>query len=129
MWQIRLKSIVGKLSILSVYLLFLFVQVNLKYTYSDASGISGSSIEKSLPSGKFSLLHASNKDKPEVKKLYLNKRYQHEDVFQIYALSNDLQLFYYKQIDKVVISIHFITPSFHSTTLLRGPPGRSVFTA
>jgi hypothetical protein len=79
----KLRSFIGKLSVLGVYLLFLIVQLNLKYTFSYASGAHVTSFTNvgaaNTGSGKISI---------KVKKLSVNqprynKRYLHQDPYQV----------------------------------------------
>ncbi|OQP42881.1 hypothetical protein A4H97_12065 [Niastella yeongjuensis] len=82
----KLRSFIGKLSVLGVYLLFLMVQLNLKYTFSYASGAHVTSITNVDPAnikgGKISI---------KVKKLSVhqpryNKRYLHQDPYQVSSI-------------------------------------------
>jgi hypothetical protein len=129
MWQIRLKSVVQKLSLLSVYLLFLSVQLNLKYTFSDTvfsdysyqlagntkDGINTRSIDKPLDG------------KPVVQKLRLNKRYVHQDVFLIYTFVEEAVYNFYIKVDETFVPVQRLFNASVCRVLLRGPPRPAAF--
>lgn len=125
MQQIRLKSVIQKLGILSFYLLFLSVQLNLKYTFTDIvfpdyssctysnggkAGTNTSSVEESQPG------------KPVVQKLRLNKRYVPEDVFLIYSSIHEPVNTFSKKVEKTFIPAPQVSDRSVCHALLRGPP-------
>lgn len=79
----KLRSFIGKLSVLGVYLLFLIVQLNLKYTFSPASGAHITSISNVDPAnGKGEKITITVK-KLSVYQPRYNKRYLHQDPYQV----------------------------------------------
>jgi hypothetical protein len=91
MWQIRLKSILQNLGLLSIYLLFLSVQLNLKYTFPNAvfSDHSNSTLSNEKAETNVRSVEKPVDGKPFVQKLRLNKRYVHENVFLVYSLIDE----------------------------------------
>ena len=124
MWQIRLKAVVQKLSIVSVYLLFLSVQLNLKYTFSDNlfSDYSSFLSNNSKAGNDIRATAKPQDEKPVVQKLRLNKRYVHEDVYLVYSLENELVNDFYVKPDKTVTRVPPVVNIAISRALLRGPP-------
>jgi hypothetical protein len=120
MQQIRLKLLVSKLGLVSIYLLFLSVQLNLKYTFSDSifsdypgtiSGAkTGASLEKSQDS------------KSAAQKLRLNKRYVHQEVYLVDSFSVKAINKYYIKVDETFLPIPLISGASICHALLRGPP-------
>lgn len=87
MRQSKLRSVVRKLSILGLYLLFLSVQVNLKYTLLDNTGVGLESIiNGNQTNTKDCKLQSPKEEKSLVLKLRLNKRYLHQDLYQVVSL-------------------------------------------
>jgi hypothetical protein len=124
MRQIRLKSVVQKLCLVSVYLLFLTVQLNLKYTFSDIvfSDYSTSLLNNGKSGIKISSVDKSQDSKPVVQKLRLNKRYVHQDVFLIFSFNNELVNNFYINVGKAIIPTLKVSNVSISHALLRGPP-------
>jgi hypothetical protein len=124
MRQIRLKSVVQKLCLVSVYLLFLTVQLNLKYTFSDIvfSDYSTSLLNNDKSGINISSVDKSKDSKPVVQKLRLNKRYVHQDVFLIFSLIDKLENNYCIKADKAIIPTLKVSNVSISHALLRGPP-------
>lgn len=125
MQQIRLKSVVKKLGILSFYLLFLSVQLNLKYTFADIvfpdcsstannnggkAAANTGSVEKSQPG------------KSVVQKLRLNKRYVPEEVFLVYSSVDEPVNTFSKKVEKTFIPAPRVSNRSIGHALLRGPP-------
>src|SRR4051812_25571958 len=107
----KLRSFIGKLSVLGVYLLFLLVQLNLKYTFSPASGAHVTSITNVDPANT-----SSGKITIKVKKLSVlqpryNKRYLHQDPYQVPPL------FKQKEAEFVVDP----KPLFNQVSVLQNP--------
>lgn len=110
---------VRKLSLLSLYLLFLSVQLNLKYTFSDSLFSDYSSY---LAANSKASLEKTQDDKPVVQKLRLNKRYVHEDVFLIYSWQDEPVHDFYIKVDKTETRVPSVVAPTLSRALLRGPP-------
>jgi hypothetical protein len=128
MQQIRLKSLVAKLSLVSIYLLFLSVQLNLKYTFSDSifydysrpisdqkAGIVLTGVEK------------SQDGKSAVQKLRLNKRYVHQEVFLISSLVVAGLNRYFVKVTETFPPVPRISGMSVCRALLRGPPHSATF--
>jgi hypothetical protein len=80
----KLRSVLGKLGILGVYILFLLVQLNLKYTLQNATGIHIASVVNSDQSNTKNCHYNSSREKKiSLLQLRLNKRYYHQDVYQV----------------------------------------------
>lgn len=120
MWQIRLKAVVQKLSVVSVYLLFLSVQLNLKYTFSDSLFSDYSSYLSN--NSKTEIAARSLDGKPVVQKLRLNKRYVHEDVYLVYSLENELVNDFLQKPNKTVTPVPPVFNTAIGRASLRGPP-------
>ena len=124
MRQQQLKSAVNKLSILSVYLLFLCVHLNFKYTFSEST-FSAFSIEAySSNHGKAAaqVITAAKERKPFVQKLRMNKRYVHQHVFEVYSLQYKLTAPSYTKADNHQQTVPPVFRSSFYRALLRGPP-------
>lgn len=128
MRQIRLKSVLQNLSLVSVYLLFLSVQLNLKYTFPDTIS---SGYHSKLSNGKAGTnvrsLEKPVNGKPEVQKLRLNKRYVHEDVFLVYSLSEEFVNNFNTKVYKTFIPTPKVSKASICHALLRGPPQSTSF--
>ena len=124
MQQVRLKTVIRNLSLVSVYLLFLSVQLNLKYTFSDpiSSIYPGTVLSNKNAGNNTRSIEKSSDDKPAIQKSRLNKRYVHEDVFLIYSLIDELVINLYKRVDKIFIPIPRVFNTSYCKALLRGPP-------
>jgi hypothetical protein len=129
MQQIRLKSVVQKLCLVSVYLLFLTVQLHLKYTFSDVvfSDYATSTLNNGKSGINLSSVEKSQDNKPAVQKLRLNKRYVHQDVFLIFSLIDKLENNFYIKRDEAVIPTCKVSNVSISHALLRGPPQSTAF--
>lgn len=120
MRQLKLKMLVGRLGLLSIYLLFLSVQLNLKYTFSDsiftdypgatANTKTGVSIER------------SGNNKSTVQKLRLNKRYVHQEVYLVEPFVVEGLIKYYIKVNEAFLPVPLISGASCSLALLRGPP-------
>jgi hypothetical protein len=129
MWQIRLKAVVQKLSIVSIYLLFLSVQLNLKYTFSDNlfSDYSNSQLQNSKTVNDSRSTANPLDGKPVVQKLRLNKRYVHEDVYLVFSLENKLINDFYVKLDNPVTPVPTVANAAIGRAFMRGPPPASFF--
>jgi hypothetical protein len=130
MRQIRLKSVVHKLGILGVYLLFLSVQLNLRYTFSDSpltmsASSAGYHSEKSDNSD---TLNRTKQGKPAFQKLRLNKRFEHKQIYQIAQLAESITIRFRRAPNSIITATtQILTPSL-CTSFLRGPPQPMDFT-
>ena len=118
----KLRSFIGKLSILGVYLLFLLVQLNLKYTFSYATGSHVTSITNIDPSnargGKISI---------KVKKLSVhqpryNKRYLHQDPYQVPSLPKQEAVGFIVNTKPLLSQVSVLQDTILLHSFLRGPP-------
>jgi hypothetical protein len=124
MWQLRLKSVVSKLSMLGIYLLFLSVQLNLKYTFSDLtySTYCQSIANNTSEHGNTEKINATKKGKHAVQKLRLNKRYVPEDAFHVSTAIEEEVARFLEVPEQIVSQVYRILTSDLITYFLRGPP-------
>jgi hypothetical protein len=129
MRHIKLKSVVKQLSVMSVYLLFLSVQLNLKYTFSVAfySDYSNPVLNNAKTGSNTRSIEKPKGDKPVVQKLRLNKRYVHQDVFFVYSLSDELENTFIIKVDKTFTSTSPVSNAVICSRFLRGPPTSAHF--
>jgi hypothetical protein len=114
---------------MSIYLLFLSVQLNLKYTFS-ASVFSDNSnpvLNSAKTGNNTRSIEKPKGGKPVVQKLRLNKRYVHQDVFFVYSLSNELENTFIIKVDKPFISTSHVSNAVICSRFLRGPPPSAQF--
>ena len=119
----KLRSVLSKLGILGVYILFLLVQLNLKYTLPNASGINIASIvnsdQSNTKNGKFSSLQEK---KISVLQLRLNKRYFPQDIYQVFYFPKQIIVDFPLEPKQFFYQV----PVLQNPTLLhsplRGPP-------
>jgi hypothetical protein len=124
MRQKKLKMLVGKLGLLSIYFLFLSVQLNLKYTFSDSIFS-----DYPTPTTKTKIgvsIERSGDNKSTVQKLRLNKRYVHQEVFLIEPFVVQGIAKYYVKVDEAFLPIPQISGASIGRALLRGPPSSSL---
>ena len=123
MQQIRLKLLVSKLGLVSIYLLFLSVQLNLKYTFSESifsdypATISGAKTGASL--------EKSQDSKSAAQKLRLNKRYVHQEVYLVDPFIVRGINKHYIKVDEPFLAVPPISNCSICRALLRGPPASS----
>jgi hypothetical protein len=124
MRQIKLKSVVQQLTVMSIYLLFLTVQLNLKYTFSETvfSDYSNPALNSGKAGNNIRSIEKSSDGKPVVQKLRLNKRYVHQEVFLIFSLPDELENTFITKVDKPYISTTPVSNAVICSRLLRGPP-------
>ena len=112
--------LVGKLGLLSIYLLFLSVQLNLKYTFSDSIF---SDYPTAATHSKAGLaLEKSGNNKSTVQKLRLNKRYVHQEAFLVEPFVVQGINKYYIKVDEAFIPVPRIFSASLGRAFLRGPP-------
>jgi hypothetical protein len=122
MRQSKLRSVVRKLSILGLYLLFLSVQVNLKYTLFD-TGVSLEAIAGGNQSNtKDYKLHSPKEGKSLVLKLRLNKRYLHQDFYQVVSLPKQVIAEFSIHSKQALCPVPVIQDPDMLQSSLRGPP-------
>jgi hypothetical protein len=96
----NLRSLIAKCSLLGIYILFLSVQLNLKYTFSYATGAHVTSLTNLATSNeKGGKLVSIKVKKLAVQQPRLNKRYLHQDPYQVPYLSNHQE-----------VVVFFVTP-------------------
>lgn len=127
MWQIRLKSVIWKLCIVSIYLLFLAVQLNLKFTFSATTFSHYSVSNDHNNQNKVGSIEKKEDEKPIVQKSRLNKRYVHQQAFLIAALVHLLLIIFYKKVHKSYFPVRVISSLAYCLNLLRGPPYSNSF--
>jgi hypothetical protein len=118
----KLRSFIGKLSVLGVYLLFLIVQLNLKYTFSPASGAHVTSISNiDSANGKGGKITITVK-KLSVHQPRYNKRYLHQDPYQIPFLSKQEAVEFIADTKPIYIQTSVLQDPILLHSSLRGPP-------
>jgi hypothetical protein len=119
----KLRSVLCKLGILGVYLLFLLVQLNLKYTLHNATGIHKASIvnsdQSNTKNGKFSLLQEK---KTSVLELRINKRYFHQDVYQVFYYPKQIIVDFPLEPKQFINQVPVLQNPILLHSPLRGPP-------
>lgn len=112
--------LVGKLGLLSIYLLFLSVQLNLKYTFSDSIFSDYPTATTKSKAGV--AIEKPGENKSTVQKLRLNKRYVHQEVFLVEPFVIHGIYKYYIKVDETFIPVPQISSATIGRALLRGPP-------
>jgi len=118
----KLRSFIGKLSVLGVYLLFLIVQLNLRYTFSPASGAHVTSIsninDAKTGSGKITI----TLKKLSVHQPRYNKRYLHQDPYQVPYLSKQEAVEFVVDTKPIYNQVPVLQDRILLHSSLRGPP-------
>lgn len=130
MRQVKLKSVLSKLCMLGIYLLFLSVQLHLKYTFSTASspGFSHSISNNTTQVENAGKIMAAQEGKPAVQKLRLNKRYVHEQAYQVSTAFEEVVIIFSETPDQIANNgQEFLTLSL-LPSFLRGPPLSTIST-
>ena len=119
----KLRTFIGKLSVLGVYLLFLIVQLNLKYTFSPASGAHVTSITNFDPAnGKGGKITITVK-KLSVHQPRYNKRYLHQDPYQVSFLPKQEAVeFFIVDTNPLYNQVSVLQNPILLHSSLRGPP-------
>jgi hypothetical protein len=118
----KLRSFIGKLSVLGVYLLFLIVQLNLKYTFSPASGAHITSISNVDPAnGKGEKITITVK-KLSVHQPRYNKRYLHQDPYQVPFLPKQEAAAFIVDTKPIYNQVSVLQDPILLYSSLRGPP-------
>src|SRR5690242_9729716 len=120
MRQIKLKMLVGKLGLLGIYLLFLSVQLNLKYTFSNSIFTDYPSATTNTKTG--ISIERSGDNKSTVQKLRLNKRYVHQEVYLVEPFVVEGVTKYYTKVNDAFLPVPPISGAYCCHALLRGPP-------
>ncbi|MFL5745078.1 MAG: hypothetical protein ACJ751_10460 [Niastella sp.] len=118
----KLRSFIGKLSVLGVYLLFLIVQLNLKYTFSYDSGAHVTSITNVDPANARSGKITITLKKLSVFQPRYNKRYLHQDTFQVPFLSKQEPVAFIVDPRPVYYQVSVLQDPILLHAFLRGPP-------
>jgi hypothetical protein len=118
----KLRSFIGKLSVLGVYLLFLVVQLNLKYTFSPASGAHVTSISNVDPANTRSGKITITLKKLSVLQPRYNKRYLHQDPYQVPLLSRQEPVVFVADTKPVYNRVSELQDPILLNASLRGPP-------
>jgi hypothetical protein len=118
----QLRSFIGKLSVLGVYLLFLIVQLNLKYTFSYDSGSHVTSITNVDPANA-----KSGKITIKVKKLSVlqpryNKRYLHQQPYQVSSRPKQAAVEFIVDTKPLFNQVSVLQDPVLLHSFLRGPP-------
>jgi hypothetical protein len=123
MQHAKLRSVLGKLGILGIYILFLLVQLNLKYTLQNATGINKASIVNSNQSNKKDCQFSSLQEKMiSVLQLRLNKRYFHQDVYQIFYYPKQIIVDFPLEPKQFIYQVPVLQNPILLHSPLRGPP-------
>ena len=118
----KLRSFIGKLSVLGVYLLFLIVQLNLKYTFSPVSGAHVTSITNVDPAnGKGGKITITVK-KLSVQQPRYNKRYLHQDPYQVPYLPKQAAIEFIVDTKPIYHQVSVLQELILLHASLRGPP-------
>jgi len=115
----KLRSVLGKLSILGVYLLFLLVQLNLKYTLSNAGGIPITAAAGNAKSCKFSSPLSKS---ISVLQPRLNKRYFHQQVYQFLHLPKHPAVVFAVEPKQYIYPVPALQSLKQLHSPFRGPP-------
>jgi len=119
----KLRSFIGKLSVLGVYILFLIVQLNLKYTFSYATGSHVTSITNVDPANaKSGKLVSIKVKKLSVSQPRYNKRYLHQDPYQVSFLPKQVVVEFIVGPKPLFNQPSFIQDPKLRHSSLRGPP-------
>jgi len=118
----KLRSFIGKLSVLGVYLLFLIVQLNLKYTFSPASGAHVTSITNVDPANARSGKITITLKKLSVFQPRYNKRYLHQDPYQVPFLSKQEPIAFVVDTKPIYKQVSVLQDPILLQSFLRGPP-------
>ena len=118
----KLRSFIGKLSVLGVYLLFLIVQLNLKYTFSPASGAHVTSITNVDPANARSGKITITLKKLSVHQPRYNKRYLHQDPYQVPLLSKQEPIDFIVDTKPIYNRVSVLQHPILLHSSLRGPP-------
>jgi hypothetical protein len=106
-------------------LLFLSVQLNLKYTFSDSIFSDYPSTNSGVKTG--ASLEKSQNSKSAVQKLRLNKRYVHQEAYLLNPFVVQGVTKYYIKVDETFLPVPLISSASICRALLRGPPASSIF--
>lgn len=118
----KLRSFIGKLSVLGVYLLFLIVQLNLKYTFSPASGAHVISITNVDPANTCNSKITITLKKLSVHQPRYNKRYLLQDPYQGPFLSKQEAETFIEGVKPVYNQVSVLLRPVLLHLSLRGPP-------
>lgn len=112
--------LLNNLGLIGIYLLFLSVQLNLKYTFSNFIFSDYSSSNANTKTS--GLIGKSQNDKSTVQKLRLNKRYVHQEVYLVDPFVVRVIAKYYIKVDKTFLPVPRISSAYICHASLRGPP-------
>ncbi len=118
----KLRSFIGKLSVLGIYLLFLIVQLNLKYTFSPASGAHVTSISHVSAANDRSVKITITLKKLSVQSPRYNKRYLHQDPYQVPLLSKQDAIEFVVDTKPIYNQVSVLKDHILLHSSLRGPP-------
>ena len=118
----KLRIFICKLSVLGVYLLFLIVQLNLKYTFSPASGAHVTSITNVDPANARSGKITITLKKLSVLQPRYNKRYLHQHPYQVPLLSKQEPVEFVVDTKPIYNQVSLLQDSILLYSSLRGPP-------
>lgn len=122
MQQIKLKVVVLKLCAVSIYLLFLSVQLILRYTsdptYKNYPGVAFNNGIKS----NIRLVDKPFENRPSICNLKLTKRFVHEDHLEIYSFTNELSNNFIIKANRVFAPLTRLSNLSVGIAYLRGPP-------
>jgi hypothetical protein len=122
MQQVKLKVVALKLCAVSVYLLFLSVQLILRYTsdptYNNYPGVAFNY----GPKTNIRLIDKPLNNRPAIRKLKLTKRFVHEEHLLIYSFTNEFSNNFIIKANRGFASLPRLCNLVVSIAYLRGPP-------
>lgn len=122
MQQIKLKVVVLKLCAVSIYLLFLSVQLILRYTsnptYNNYPGVAFHYGTKC----NIRLIDKPLDNRPTILSLKLTKRYVHEDHLAVYSCTNELSDNFIIKASRAFAPLPRLCSLAVGIAYLRGPP-------
>ncbi|OQP57772.1 hypothetical protein A3860_09095 [Niastella vici] len=123
MQRVKLRSVLGKSGILGVYLLFLLVQLNLKYTLPNASDINiVAAAGNDLNSAKSCKYISPSDKKLSVLQPQLNKRYFHQQVYQLNHLPKHIAVAFAVERKQFIHPVPTLQSFKQLHSPFRGPP-------
>lgn len=123
MYHRKVKSVLGKLGMFGVYILFLLVQLNLKYTLLNATATSIASVAgNDLNNSKSCKSNSATDQKSSVLQLRLNKRYFHQEVYQVSYLPKKIVVDFSLEPKQFIYQVPILQVLRLLHSPLRGPP-------
>jgi hypothetical protein len=119
----NLRSLIAKCSLLGVYILFLSVQLNLKYTFSYATGAHVTAFTNvATANAKGGKLVSIKVKKLAVHQPRLNKRYLYQDPYQVPVFFKHEAVEFFVAPKPVINQVTVLQNAELRHSSLRGPP-------